>query len=102
MKIRSVLAVSSSIAIIAVTGFVTAPAASGADCRQSSFNSTDFFGNKRFDCPDGSYTLKKPFGTQSWDDPMSTYELRPNSGFNWNKQSQKCRYNSVFNRYNCR
>ena len=102
MRGRSIVSIIGAAALCAGTVVVAAAPASAANCRPSAFGTTDIMGNQRYSCPDGSYTLRKPFGTSSWDDPMASYELRPNSGSSWNRPSQKCRYNSLFNRYDCR
>lgn len=102
MKTRSLISVVGAIALGAGIMVAAAPATSAANCRPSTFGSTDFMGNPRYSCPDGTYTLRRPFGSSSWDDPMTSYELRPNYGSSWNRPSQKCRYNSLFDRYECR
>lgn len=102
MKRRKIVSIAGAVALCAGTVLVAAPSASAANCRPNTISPTDIYGNQRYNCPDGSYTLRKPFGAQSWDDPMTSYELRPNYGSSWNRPGQKCRYNSVFNRYDCR
>jgi len=88
-----------AVASVALTGLVVIGAPAHAqNCRQSSLYPTDIYGNKNFNCSNGSYSLKKPFGSNDWRNPMSTYELKPNRG----GSSQRCRYNSLFNRYDCR
>ena len=102
MKVRSILGAGSALLLCLGTVALAAPTASAANCRPSLFGTNDLMGTQRYDCPDGSYQLKKPFGAQGWNDPWASYELRPNNGSSWNRPSQKCRYDSFWNRYTCR
>lgn len=88
-----------STATMLTVGTLVAAPAQAENCRSSIYG-TDIFGNPKYNCSDGSYTLKKPMWSNSWDDPFTTYELKKDYGFG--SKSQKCRYDSLFKRYNCR
>lgn len=102
MKTRTFVSVVVAAVLFLGAMLFAAPSASAANCRPNTLGPTDISGNQRYTCPDGSYTLRKPLGASGWNDPMTSYELRPNSGSSLNRPSQRCRYNSLFNRYDCR